>query len=173
MQETGIQPRAPGAYLRLAAAIVAGMVAAVMAVPGCRASATGDTAGGSSRGSAAPQDAGHAPVTQAEIAAKVNAEGERLMRDGKDKEAAQKFMEAAARWPDVRYVINDCTAQFRTGNFEPALRTCQSARNYQPSPAQRTAIESLIKQILQAAKQQGIELCDGCIYEPLPDPPPH
>jgi len=36
--------------------------------------------------------------------------------------------------PEVKYEINYCTAQFRTESFEPALRTCQSARNHEPSP---------------------------------------
>jgi hypothetical protein len=149
------------------AAIATGVIG-VFVVSGCHASGTGETSSGSTRGSAA-----QAPMSQAQLAAKANADGEALMRDGKHSAAARKFMEAAARRPEVAYMINYCRAQFRAGSYEPALHACQGARNNEPSPAQRTEIEGLIRQILQTAKQQGIELCDGCIYEAEPDPPPH
>ena len=122
---------------------------------------------------AAPADGTGGKLTQAQIAANDNAAGERLMREGKYAEAAQKFEFAYARNPVVAYYISDCTARLRAGDLEHALHVCQGARNNEPSPAQRRQIEQLIKDILAAGKAQGLELCDGCIYEAPPDPPPH
>lgn len=147
---------APRGSRRRAAAIAACWIAAA-----CHGAPAGDP----------PR--GQGPRTQAQIAASDNADGERLMRDGKFAEAGRKFELAFARDPVVAYYINDCTALLRAGDLERALHACQGARNNEPTPAQRGQIEQLIQDIVQAGKARGLELCDGCVREAPPDPPPH
>lgn len=153
----------------------AGLAALVIATA-CHAAPAGGTGGDPPRGGTTPAT-GAPPsgtkVTQAEIAAKDNADGERLLREGKHAEAAQKFFAASSRWPVVAYSINHCIARMRTGELEYALRICQSVRVNEPTPAQRSQAEQLIKDIIELGKTKGLELCDGCIYEAPPDPPPH
>lgn len=147
---------APRGARSRATAIAAGLIAAA-----CHGSPSSDP----------PRSQG--TLTQAQIAANDNAEGERLMRDGKFAEAGRKFELAFARDPVVAYYINDCTALLRAGDLERALHACQGARNNDPTPAQRGQIEQLIKDIVAAGKARGLELCDGCVPEAPPDPPPH
>jgi hypothetical protein len=152
-----------------------------MIAAACHAAPAGSAAGDPPRsnGSAASTSGGSATpaaggkLTQAQIAAKDNADGERLMREGKYAEAAKKFEFAGARWPVVAYYLNHCTARMRTGELELALRICQGVRVNDPTPAQRSQAEQLIKDILAAGKARGLELCDGCIYEWQAEPPPH
>ena len=152
----------------------AASVAAVVIAAACHGS-PGNTAGDPAHGDGSASTAAPAggKLTQAQIAANDNAEGERLMRDGKYADAAKKFGIALARDPLVAYFISHCHALLKSGDLEYALRVCQSARNNDPTPAQRGRIEQLIKDIQQAGKAKGLDLCDGCIYEAPPDPPPH
>jgi hypothetical protein len=150
---------------------VAGIAAAVIAAAchGSPRNTAGEPAHGDDSATAVPAG----KLTQAQIAANDNADGERLMRGGKYADAAKKFEIALARDPLVAYFINHCNALLRSGELEYALRVCRSARNNDPTPAQRGQIEQLIKDIQQAGKAKGLDLCDGCIYEAPPDPPPH
>jgi len=109
-------------------------------------------------------------VSQAEIAAKVNEEGKKLMYQDRYAEAAKKFEQAVARVPEAKYFINLCTALLQMGHLDRALITCNSVALNEPTPEQQAKADKLMRIIRDEAKKQGIELWQPGMPRP-PDPP--
>jgi hypothetical protein len=99
-----------------------------------------------------------ATPAQAEIAARLNEEGKKLLYADKPDAAIKKFQEAVARVPEAKYFVNLCVAQFQGGRFGDALTACMAVDLNNPTDDQRRKAASLIERIKAEAKKQGIRL---------------
>jgi tetratricopeptide (TPR) repeat protein len=99
-----------------------------------------------------------ASSSQAEIAARLNAEGKELLFADKPDAAIKKFQEAVARVPEAKYLFNLCIAEFQGGRFGDALVACQDVDRSNPTDDMRRKAAAMIARIKAEAKRQGIEL---------------
>ncbi|HUJ61173.1 MAG TPA: hypothetical protein VLX92_21865 [Kofleriaceae bacterium] len=95
--------------------------------------------------------------SQASIAARENAEGEKLLAAKKPAQASEKFRDAAARVPEPRYFYNLCDSLDQEGKFGDAITACNAAIKAGPSPYDARA-KALIEKIKDEARRQKIEL---------------
>jgi hypothetical protein len=96
--------------------------------------------------------------TQAEIAARDNAEGEELLVKRRYADASLKFRDAVARVPEARYFFNLCASLFEEGRFGEAHTACDAAGRSGPSAELRARIEKLVERIVAEARAQNIDL---------------
>ena len=95
--------------------------------------------------------------SQAEIAARENAEGRQLMYENKYSEASAKFMSAHSRVPEPKYFFNHCTSLFWEGKFGEALTACNAA-DKNADDALKTKIAGFEDKIRAEAKKQNVPL---------------
>jgi len=98
--------------------------------------------------------------SQAEIAARVNAEGEKLLAAKRFVDASSKFREACARVPAPRYFYNLCESLDDEGKFSEALTACQASLQLDPPAELAAKTRSLMTKIRDEAKRQNIPLHD-------------
>ena len=96
--------------------------------------------------------------SQSDIAARVNAEGEKLLAAKRFADASGKFREACARVPLPRYFYNLCESLDDEGKFSEALTACQASLQNDPPAELAAKARSLIAKIHDEAKRQNIRL---------------
>lgn len=95
---------------------------------------------------------------QAELAAKLNAEGKDLMYDGKLAEASAKFRDAVARVPEPKYFFNLCTSLYQEGKFSDAMTACGGVSKNNPTPDLDAKAKKMMERIETEAKAQNVPL---------------
>src|SRR4051794_34085325 len=95
---------------------------------------------------------------QAELAAKLSAEGKQLMFANDFAGASAKFRDAVARAPEPKYFFNLCMSLYQEGKFDDAYTACTAVGQNNPSADQKDKADKLIGKIKEEAKAQGLEL---------------
>lgn len=95
---------------------------------------------------------------QAELAAKLNAEGKDLMYDGKFAEASAKFRDAVARVPEPKYFFNLCTSLYQEGKFSDAMTACGGVGKNNPTADLDSKAKKMMERIETEAKAQNVPL---------------
>jgi len=96
--------------------------------------------------------------SEAELAAKLDAEGKELMFASKFEEARAKFQGAVAHDPLAIYFFNLCTADYQTGKLGEALEACKQIATKHPAASVQAKADKLIQRIRDEAKAQHLKL---------------
>ena len=90
------------------------------------------------------------PVTQLELAAQANREGEQLMHERRYARAAARFFDAAARTSEPLYFLNLCGAYRADGKLDDALAACEAAQARAPNAVFAAEAARRVRQIEDA-----------------------
>ncbi len=107
---------------------------------------------------AAPPAAAPEGGSQAEIAAREDAEGKQLLAAGHAGDASAKFRDAAARVPEAAYFLDLCASLHAEGKFGEALSACSAVDRLSPDPATRSRAQQLAARIRDDASAQKLDV---------------